>query len=55
MRVVDESFMVKRGEAVGAEKLVTDGWRGVLTGKEVVSEEMLLSSEERVKAVGGGS
>ncbi|KAJ6296850.1 hypothetical protein OIU78_022555, partial [Salix suchowensis] len=25
---------VKRGEAVGAEKLATDGWRGGLTGRE---------------------
>ena len=31
---VDEGFMVKRGEAVGAEKLPTDGWRGGLTGRE---------------------
>ena len=37
---------MKRREVVGAEELATDGWRG---------EEMLLSPEGRVKAVGGSS
>ena len=45
----------KRREAISAEELATDGWRGELTGREVVSEEMLLSLEGRVKVVGGSS
>ena len=32
--VVDEGFMVKKGEAIDAEKLATDGWRGGLIGRE---------------------